>query len=92
MDHGSVLSSRFSVLGIPTHRVFGQFGSECGFLGQNKVSQASCDASILAFGGGSDEIFFISIPLKALTGAGFEKRLSQNLVFKELRSKNIENK
>ena len=32
------------------------------------------------------------VPAKALLGAGFAKWLSQNLVFKELRYQNLENK
>jgi hypothetical protein len=32
-------------------------------------------------------VFFISMPPKALPGAGFGKPISQNLVFKELRFK-----
>jgi hypothetical protein len=37
-------------------------------------------------------VFFISMPPKALLGAGFGKRISQNLVFKELRYQNLDNK
>jgi hypothetical protein len=36
--------------------------------------------------------FFISMPPKALLGADLGKRIPQNLVVKELRSQNLENK
>jgi hypothetical protein len=36
-------------------------------------------------------IFFISLPPKTLTGAGLARRISQNLVFKELRYQNLDN-
>jgi hypothetical protein len=63
----------------------------CGFLHQNKVWQASCDTSVLGFRGGSGEKNFILMPPKALPGAGFAIRISQNLVFKELRYQNLDN-
>jgi hypothetical protein len=47
--------------------------------------------SVLASLGGSGMIYFISM-LEGLPGAGFGKRISQNPVFKELRSQNLENK
>jgi hypothetical protein len=42
--------------------------------------------------GGSGEKNFILMPPKALPGAGFGKRILQNLVFKELRYQNLDNK
>jgi hypothetical protein len=62
------------------------------FSGKNKVWSACCDASILAFRGGSGVIFLIAIPPKALMGTGFAKQILQNPDVEELRSKNIENK
>jgi hypothetical protein len=42
--------------------------------------------------GGFRVNFFISMAPKALPGAGLGKRISQNLVFKELRYQNLDNK
>jgi hypothetical protein len=47
--------------------------------------------AILAFGADL-AYFFIAMPAKALTGAGFGRRISQNPVFKELKYQNLEDK
>jgi len=67
-------------------------GSLCGFLHQNKVRGAFCEKSVLGSEADLARYFFISIPPKALWGAVFGKRILQNLVVKELRSQNIENR
>src|ERR1022692_4330490 len=66
--------------------------SLCGFLCQNKVRGVSCEK--VSWGPEADlaRYFFISVPPKALPGAGFGRRISQNLVVKELRFQNLENR
>ena len=73
-------------------RLIGRGASGCGFLHQNKVLRAACDTGVLGCGADLGRYFFISMPPEALPGAGFGKRISQNLVFKELRSQNLDNK
>jgi hypothetical protein len=81
------VSSRFAITLSLLSWLVDDARFRCGLLHQNKVRGAFCDYGRFGIRGGFGVIFFIAMPPKALTGAGFAIRISQNLVFKELRYK-----